>query len=564
MLARLKGLSGAGCLLSLTIAVPAAGGEGGQPALLTLVSQGAGLNCEEALDGLSSLTPKARRRQSGETADDWRQRVLGSLVGERRLAQEALSLGLDGESDFAGRWSRVRKSRLLAEMERSLVEGLTVSTAEVERYYEIHRGRFSAPERAGSSFILLRLPERPAPEEIADVERRLGLIRREQQAGRRFGELAREHSEAENARRGGAVATSPRGTLNDTYEEAMWALDPGEVSQPVRLPDGMALIRLDHVFPAGELSLEEASARIEKELLAEKSAAAIADAVDRARALWPASVDWVVDEASSDGTAAPSIVFDGEPLDLGDLGLANRPPRLAERVDRALARRWLVRLAEEEGLSTKAELADELDHLRRRMLAAEALDRRITARLPTVDDNALRQLYNENLQSLAGPQRRLFEVVFLPGVEGQLRSVHGEAEEVARVWSESAERPAIGGAEIWGPLRRTVLGNSTTPRLAEVAFSLKEGEVSAPVRMERYRSVAARFRVEGYVVLRLLAVEGPEVPSLEEARARLVKMAHRSRVQVLEGEVRAEVLAEPELVFDAEALTDCLPAPPAQ
>ena len=76
------------------------------------------------------------------------------------------------------------------------------------------------------------------PWRVARASVRLEEIRASFLTAGGFGELARRHSEAENAARGGAVAASTRGSLLEEYEEVAWQLEPGEVSRPVRLPAG--------------------------------------------------------------------------------------------------------------------------------------------------------------------------------------------------------------------------------------------------------------------------------------------------------------------------------------
>ncbi|HOX28890.1 MAG TPA: peptidylprolyl isomerase, partial [bacterium] len=60
-----------------------------------------------------------------------------------------------------------------------------------------------------------------------------------------FENIARQFSEDENTKEsGGRLGWTKRGTLPAAYEKAAFALQPGQISQPVETPDGFFIIRL--------------------------------------------------------------------------------------------------------------------------------------------------------------------------------------------------------------------------------------------------------------------------------------------------------------------------------
>lgn len=506
----------------------------------------------DALDArISRLRPAVKRRADGESLEAWRERVIVEVEVEAALAAEGESLKLDEALEWQERFARRRAALMLRALEDSFAAGISVGPAEVEQRFAAYPERFHIPEKISTSFILLHLPPDATAGQIDEASRRLLEIRAEHAAGERFGALARQYSTAENAARGGAVATSPQGGLIAAYEEVAWALSPGEVSTPFRLPAGMAIVRLENVFPARELSLEEARPGIEQHLAWEEAQARREAALDESRSRWPATVDW------PEGAAAPSEVrFDGEILGLGDLGLTQRPPRLRARVAEEFDRLRLQRLAEYRGFAERPPTAQALAVLRESMLVAAALELRVDPLVPEPPEADLRTLYGEELGRFPDPEQRAFEVHFLPGAKGALRPVREEADKRAALWRDGTPPTSL---EVWGPLVRSSIGASTSPLLAGIAFSLSPGEISEPVRLERYRTETARFEAEGYVILRLLEIEPASTLPFEAVRDRIASYVTREERDRATLAVRAEIAARLDLGPALERFRDCAP-----
>ncbi len=518
--------------------------------LVVAVARGEELTCTEFSQRIQWLPLEVRRRREGERDVDWRGRMAAELLVESALAREAVAAGLDRQPEFVSSWTASREALLVSEMERGFAEAVEAAPGEIEAFYEGHRERYRVEERIATRFILLNLSPEPTALELAAVAARLEGIRAEFLANGGFGQLARQHSEAENARRGGAVQASARGTLLAEYEEVAWRLQPGEVSGPVRLPDGMAIIWLEERFPAKEITLAEAGAGIAEALAETHRLRRREAALAEARALWPAQVEWAKQNRE------PTLVFAGRRLSLGDLGLGHRPPRLDEAIVEATERLWLARLGERR-LADNPALSLRLSALRRFRLAGAALDARVDGLLPSLGDEDLRATYEKRAKVLGRPELRSFEALRVDGTDGTMRAARAVALDVAQRWRRDSEPPEGLARESWGPLPRAVLGNRTSPRLAEVAFRLELGGVSEPIRFERYRGQAGRFQSEGYVVLRLVDAAPPETPPFEEVKDRLPRLAAGRLLPELRTRARARIREDlaPELF--TEALRSC-------
>jgi len=97
-------------------------------------------------------------------------------------------------------------------------------------------------QQTHAQHILIRLNE--IVSEADALQRLTELKRRIQLGGDDFSELARQHSDDASAAKGGDLGwLSPGETVPD-FERAMNALQPGEVSDPVRTPFGYHLIKV--------------------------------------------------------------------------------------------------------------------------------------------------------------------------------------------------------------------------------------------------------------------------------------------------------------------------------
>ena len=133
---------------------------------------------------------------------------------------------------------------------RALVAGQArVRPETVQRMYEILHG----PKRQARIMVL---PDLPAAEE---AHRRLA-------DGAFFGDLAVALSTDASAARGGLLEPISRAdaAYPRAVRETLWALEVGEISPPVLVDSGYALIRLVSELPADGADAEEARPRLER------------------------------------------------------------------------------------------------------------------------------------------------------------------------------------------------------------------------------------------------------------------------------------------------------------
>ena len=90
------------------------------------------------------------------------------------------------------------------------------------------------------------LPILPAGPEFDEAVEEMLLLRERILSGESFEELAMEYSDDGSARNGGYLGTFGPGDMTYAFEDAAFALETGEISEPVVTPFGIHLIRLDN------------------------------------------------------------------------------------------------------------------------------------------------------------------------------------------------------------------------------------------------------------------------------------------------------------------------------
>ena len=121
---------------------------------------------------------------------------------------------------------------------------VTVSDAEIKEYYDKNKKDFEKPSRAVVS--VLAIPRAVTAADSAAVRSRLLGVRDRIAKGEKFEDVAKEVStDSVSAQNGGFLGKGGRGRFVPQFEEAAYALNPGELSQPVLTPFGYHLIKVD-------------------------------------------------------------------------------------------------------------------------------------------------------------------------------------------------------------------------------------------------------------------------------------------------------------------------------
>src|SRR6185503_1220394 len=113
-----------------------------------------------------------------------------------------------------------------------------VADAEVQEYYDGHQAEFTQEEQLRARHILIRLKEDADEAAKGEARQRAEAALTRAKAGEDFAKLATETSEDSSASRGGDLGFFKRGMMVPQFEEAAFALQPGQISEIVETQFG--------------------------------------------------------------------------------------------------------------------------------------------------------------------------------------------------------------------------------------------------------------------------------------------------------------------------------------
>jgi len=145
------------------------------------------------------------------------------------------------------------------------------TTEELKKYYAEHSDLFTTPARNRISLILLRVDPSSSTEVWQQAGEEANSIVERINAGADFAELARIHSSDKSAANGGDMGFIHRGMLGENAQKVLDIMEPGEVSAPVVLLEGVAIFRLDERTKARLNPFESVRDRAQKLYVREKA-----------------------------------------------------------------------------------------------------------------------------------------------------------------------------------------------------------------------------------------------------------------------------------------------------
>jgi len=149
-------------------------------------------------------------------------------------------------------------------------EKLKVSEQDLESYYRSHPQEFEGEDELHVRHIFLPLPADAPPAEVARVEAEGKRALQRLKTGEDFAAVARQVSRGPSADDGGDLGWVRRGTVQKALEDAAFALRDGQISELVRVGQGLHVLRVEGRRRGGARTFEQAKEEIRTRLLDEQ------------------------------------------------------------------------------------------------------------------------------------------------------------------------------------------------------------------------------------------------------------------------------------------------------
>jgi peptidyl-prolyl cis-trans isomerase C len=236
-------------------------------------------------DSIIGLLPPASQGQARSL--NGRKQFGDAVVRILALSQEGRQRKLDQTNAFKIQSMFAEDNLLAGATAAEVTKDVKVDDAAVQKYYHDHQAEF---EQVHARHILIRFTGSPAPlppgrKEMTDAEAlaKAQEIRKKLDAGGDFVALAKEESyDTSNAGNGGDLGTFHHGMMAPPFEQASFAMKPGDISDPVKTQFGYHIIKVES---KESKTFEEAKPDIEKRLKPEMTQKAVEDLVKKANAV---------------------------------------------------------------------------------------------------------------------------------------------------------------------------------------------------------------------------------------------------------------------------------------
>jgi peptidyl-prolyl cis-trans isomerase C len=221
--------------------------------------------------------------------------VLDQLVAYRLLMQESKSRRIEvAESDVEARVAAIKQQfpsedafkqtlaqqnltleqlredartdmRVAKMLESEVNSHVAVQSQEVNAFYQQNPDKFRQGERVRASHILIRTAENADAGAKQEARAKAADVLKQVKSGKEFGELAKFYSQDPgSASSGGDLGYFSQGQMVPPFEQAAFALKPGDVSDVVETPFGYHIIKVADRQPARAVPFDEVKAQIEQ------------------------------------------------------------------------------------------------------------------------------------------------------------------------------------------------------------------------------------------------------------------------------------------------------------
>src|SRR5437773_6818004 len=167
-----------------------------------------------------------------------------------------------------------RKIRYLLVDIEALRAKVNPSAAEIERAYNNNAEQYTTAEQVRASHILLKTEGK----DDAAVKAKAEDVLKQARSGADFATLAKKYSEDEaSAKQGGDLDYFGKGRMVPEFDQVVFAMEPGTVSDLVKTQYGYHIIKLVDKKPASTKTLPEVRQQIADQLSYERAQAQAAD-----------------------------------------------------------------------------------------------------------------------------------------------------------------------------------------------------------------------------------------------------------------------------------------------
>lgn len=234
------------------------------------------LDVQGAIQGLDPFQAQQFQTEEGQKY------VLDDLINQELLYMYAKDNKIDQDEEFRTEMKRVEENVLKQYVINKILTSVKLTEEEKKAFFEAQKQSFSKPETASAKHILV-----DSEEKAKDI---LGKINAGEVS---FEDAAKEHSTCPSKDAGGDLGTFGRGQMVPEFENAVFNMNNGEVSGPVKTQFGYHLIKLENKNESSIPEYDEVAEEVGKTLLFQKQGEVYQQKLNEVKEKYPNAVEYM-------------------------------------------------------------------------------------------------------------------------------------------------------------------------------------------------------------------------------------------------------------------------------
>lgn len=190
--------------------------------------------------------------------EEGRKKLIDELIMHELMYSDALEKDLESEEEFIKIFNDMKKSMLQQYNLRKMFNKITLTDEELKNFYESNKSLYNRQEMVKASHVLV------------DTEEKANEILEDITDGLSFEDAAAKYSSCPSKQNGGELGEFGKGQMVKEFEEAVFSMNIGEISAPVKTQFGYHIIKLTDHQPAKSADFEEAYQEVKENYFAVK------------------------------------------------------------------------------------------------------------------------------------------------------------------------------------------------------------------------------------------------------------------------------------------------------
>jgi len=196
--------------------------------------------------------------------------LLRRIVQVMTLSDVARAKGMDKDERIKQQLDYYVNEILAQELLKQELAKISITDEDLKAYYKANEDTFKVPEMVKARHILISAGKSAGADEKKKAMEKAEELLKRIKAGEDFAKLAAEFSDDKGSKeKGGDLGSFGRGRMVKPFEEAVFALKPGEVSGLVETQFGFHIIKVEEKTAAGIEPFEQAKGKVRNRLMDE-------------------------------------------------------------------------------------------------------------------------------------------------------------------------------------------------------------------------------------------------------------------------------------------------------